>query len=179
MKKAALLAATLFVLTSLTALAQTSVPPLVNYQGMLTDKDGKGLEGTKKLEFNLYDDAGTKVWGPQIFDPVYLAGGRFNVILGTTDTSGRSVADAFTTGYRYLSITVDGMEISPRQQILSAPYAIVANTVQGPNLHVNPTNGRVGIGTTNPTVKLDVAGNIVAYGKLNIFKPIVNNSPFG
>jgi len=42
---------------------ETSVPPLVNYQGTLTDADGKPLTGNKKLEFNLYDAAtgGNKV----------------------------------------------------------------------------------------------------------------------
>jgi len=96
--------------------------------------------------------------------------GRFNVILGDD-----GIADALAKGECYLGIRVDGgAEITPRQKILSAPYALVANTVQGPNLHVNPNNGRVGIGTTNPTAKLDVAGNIVAHGKLNVFKPIVN-----
>ena len=40
-----------------TFLVATSVPPLVNYQGMLTDASGKPLTGMKKLEFNLYDTA--------------------------------------------------------------------------------------------------------------------------
>ena len=44
-----------------------SVPLLINYQGMLTDSEGKPLaNGTKKLTFNIYDEAGVKKWGPQV-----------------------------------------------------------------------------------------------------------------
>jgi len=143
----------------------TSVPPLVNYQGMLADADGKPLTGSKKIEFSLYDAAmgGNKVWGPQVFDSVPLVNGMFNVILGTTDTAGKSIAEAFGTKDRYLGIKVDdGAELAPRQQILSAPFAIAAGTVQGPNLYVDPESGNVGIGTTSPGEKLEVVGKIKA-----------------
>ncbi len=159
-----------------------SVPPLINYQGMLTGTDGNPLTGTKKLVFNIYDavSGGNLIWGPQTFDSVPLIEGRFNVILGTTDTPGRSIANAFDAANRYLGITVDGAEIAPRQQILSAPFAVqaehatkadnsseavhaqkadIAVTVQGSNLYVD-SNGNVGVGTTNPAEKLDVNGGI-------------------
>ncbi|QTA90639.1 Uncharacterized protein dnm_067000 [Desulfonema magnum] len=108
---------------------EASVPPLVNYQGMLTDADGKPLTGTKKIEFNLYDAAtgGTKFWGPQIFSSVPLVNGMFNVILGEKDEEKRLITDAFESSGRYLGIKVnDGDELFPRQQILSTPYAIRA-----------------------------------------------------
>ncbi|GEM_PF-4533473 len=126
MRKAGFLfAAIMFAMIA--AHAQT-VPPLVNYQGMLTDSEGKPLTGTKKITFNLYDStvAVASVWGPQIFENVPLINGMFNVILGTADTSGRPLADAFGAKDRYLGITVDGKEILPRQQILSTPFAIKA-----------------------------------------------------
>jgi hypothetical protein len=109
--------------------ADTSVPPLINYQGMLTDADGKPMTGAKNLEFNIYDSAtgGTRIWGPQIFNTVPLIGGKFNVILGTTDNGGNSITEAFGAKDRYLGIKVDtGAELVPRQQILSAPYTIKA-----------------------------------------------------
>lgn len=114
----------------------TAVPPLINYQGALTDSQGKGLTGTKKLEFNICDatTVGNKVWGPQVFDNVPIINGHFNVILGTTDDEGRSITDAFSEGTRFLGIKVTDAggslagvsEITPRQQILSTPYAIKA-----------------------------------------------------
>ncbi|MCK5355240.1 MAG: hypothetical protein KAJ63_08990 [Methyloprofundus sp.] len=106
-----------------------SVPPLINYQGMLTDSEGNPAVGTKRLTFNIYASAGATdpIWGPQIFTTVPLINGQFNVILGTTDTTGRSLVTAFDGSNRYLGIAVDnGAEMTPRQQVLSAPYAIEA-----------------------------------------------------
>jgi hypothetical protein len=113
-----------------------SVPPLINYQGRLTDAQGKGLTAEKMLEFNIYDQAvgGEPVWGPQVFDKIFLVDGYFNVILGTTDSNGKSIADAFSSEKRFLGIKVTEPggafesvpEISPRQQILSAPFSIRA-----------------------------------------------------
>ncbi|RLC20751.1 MAG: hypothetical protein DRI57_04080 [Deltaproteobacteria bacterium] len=177
MKKIVLTIAITF-LFCIIAHADTSVPPLINYQGMLTDADGKPMTGTKKLEFNIYDSAtgGTKIWGPQIFNTVPLISGKFNVILGTTDTTGRSIVEAFGEKDRYLGIKVEtGAELVPRQQILSAPYAIqaehaknanIAETVRGENLYVDLNDGNVGIGTTEPQSKLDVAGQIAVNGRV-------------
>jgi hypothetical protein len=120
-----------------TARADMAVPPLVNYQGTLTDANGAAIpDGMKKLEFNLYDAplAGNRVWGPQIFDGVAVVSGHFNVILGTTDSGGRLLSAAFGASQRYLSLKVGLVgqdltgiaEIAPRQQILSAPYSFRA-----------------------------------------------------
>jgi hypothetical protein len=65
-----------------------SVPPLINYQGRLTDASGAPLSGTHKLEFNIYTNAisGTNIWGPQTFNMVPVINGAFNVILGHRTT---------------------------------------------------------------------------------------------
>jgi len=125
--------AMVFVLLAGAAAQAQSVPPLVNYQGMLTDAAGNPQTGTKKLEFNLYDAAtgGNKVWGPQIFDSVPLVTGMFNVCLGTTDAGGKSITNAFAGENRYLGMKVDsGTELVPRQQILSTPFAINAQNAK-------------------------------------------------
>ncbi len=103
-----------------------AVPQLINYQGRLTDASGTGLSGTQTLQFNIYDDAtaGNLIWGPQTFDNVPLVDGYFNVILGPTDTNGANISTAFDAPDRYVEITHNGNKIAPRQQILSAPFAI-------------------------------------------------------
>ena len=109
--------------------ADSSVPPLINYQGQLTDASGTPQTGTKKLEFNIYDasSGGNKIWGPQTFNGIPLIGGRFNVMLGSTDAGGNAILSAFGANSRFLGIKVDdGAEITPRQQILSTPFAIQA-----------------------------------------------------
>ena len=114
-----------------------SVPQLVNYQGMLTDAGGQPLPTQEyNISFSIYTTAtgGTAVWGPQIFDgnagtghgaKVPVVQGHFNVILGQVDTSDRSISEAFVSEETYLEITVNGgSPITPRQRILSTPYAL-------------------------------------------------------
>jgi hypothetical protein len=108
-----------------TALPARGEPaPLIDYQGFLTDAAGAPLSGSKRLTFSLYDSptAAAAFWGPQIFEGVPVVNGRFDVILGTTDIAGRSLAGVAGFPEKYLGITVDGTEIQPRQTVLrSAP----------------------------------------------------------
>ena len=162
MKKMALILIIIVLAGAMVQAQETSVPPLVNYQGMLTDANGNPLTGSKKLEFNLYDAplGGNKVWGPQVFATVPLVNGMFNVILGTIDTEGRSIAEAFGAKDRYLGITVDGgTELAPRQQILSAPFAISSKSandsylVQGYDLNELIEGLKAGKVLADPSVK--------------------------
>lgn len=135
MKRISLCVAILVLLSKSFVLAQEvrQVPKLVNYQGKLTDAKGDPpANGEYTLEFNLYDNAttGTLVWGPQVFTKVPVVDGQFNVILGPTDNSAgkRPLIDAFRSDNRFLGIKVNsGVEIQPRQQILSTPFAFEAN----------------------------------------------------
>ncbi|MCP4160798.1 MAG: hypothetical protein GY760_12060 [Deltaproteobacteria bacterium] len=122
--------------------SQKSVPSLINYQGMLTDSDGKPLTGNKTIEFNLYDSATstTPVWGPQEFENVSVVNGRFNVILGEKDIIGRSLIGAFGSGKRFIAIKVDDKEILPRQQILSTPFAVQSENAQNSQNAKNAEN---------------------------------------
>ena len=123
MMKRTILLTTYLIFIAFAAHAQTTIPPLINYQGKLTNATGQPMTGSPSLAFDIYDaqSMGTKVWGPQVFASVPLLDGSFNVILGTTDASGRSIIKAFTDQPRYLEITVNGSAISPRQQILMLP----------------------------------------------------------
>ncbi len=109
-----------------------AVPNLINYQGRLTDAVGQPQTGTPTLTFNIYtgQSGGSPVWGPQTFPGTPLVNGYFNVILGNDATS-RSVATAFgQTGTAWLEIVVNGTALTPRQQILSAPYAVTAQNAE-------------------------------------------------
>ncbi len=145
-----------------------AVPALINYQGKLTDASGIALPtGDYTLTLKVYDSPtnGVLVWGPQVFDGSVAIGhgavvpvvqGHFNVMLGPVDVDGDSILTAFSGATRYLEVTVGaGSPILPRQQILSAPYAVTAANVRGAN-NVFPSSGNVGIGTTSPIKPLAV-----------------------
>lgn len=147
----ALLSGALFAALLTTASAQ---PSYLNYQGRLTDNNGQPLSssGTNILEFNIYNaaTAGTLIWGPFLCDgtagpghaaKTIVSSGRFNVILGPSDTTSRSITNVFTNDIVYLEIRANnGTPIQPRQQFLTAPYAFEAthadrsSTVSDPNV---------------------------------------------
>ncbi len=126
------------------------VPYLINYQGRLTDEASRPLaNGADGVEFRLWNRAvagqegQTLVWGQRY--EVSLLDGVFNVMLGAPGGSplpGAAVNDlqfAFGDAERYLGLTLarlpDGTvvgdaqkrEILPRQQLLSAPFALRAD----------------------------------------------------
>jgi hypothetical protein len=105
----------------------------------LLDASGNPLpNGEYQLSFSIYDaaTAGGLVWGPQVFDGsaspghgsrIPVVNGYFNVILGPDDTNGVPITSAFNGTSRYFEIRVSSNPpISPRQRILSAPFALKA-----------------------------------------------------
>jgi hypothetical protein len=180
------------------------VPLLINYQGKLQDGAGKAVpNGNYEIAFKVWSDAsaGTLVWGRTY--PVHVMDALFNVVLGDGggDVAGAQTTDlrvAFQATNRFLGLTItkdqtgaaipSPQEIVPRQQFLSAPYAIKAavagdanklggflpgdylkkagDTVGG-NLTVN---GALGVnGTTALSGSTTVGGNLtVANGSFTI-----------
>lgn len=100
------------------SVAATTVSDGVTYQGRLTDPAGGAIDGTVTMRFIVYDDevAGSALWdsGNQ---NVTVENGLFSVKLGVdqADFNGRAL---------WLSINVEGQTLSPRQEILPAPYAL-------------------------------------------------------
>jgi hypothetical protein len=128
-----------------TASAQT-VPSGMTYQGRLTDAssapvpDGSGYE----IEVRLWSAStgGTLLWGSRCTG-VPLKSGAFNLILGSggTPIAGATTTDlkaVFSTPTVYIGLTTtksasgaaisSPIEILPRQQIFSTPYAFRAET---------------------------------------------------
>ncbi len=126
--------------------AGETVPAAINYQGKLTDNLGNAVKsGYYEIQFRIWNDP-TKsdpanyIWGRK-FPLHVVTNGMFNVLL-TNDgevpgtPSVNSILDAFAGTERYLSLTItrnpDGavsspVEITPRQKLATAPYAIHAH----------------------------------------------------
>ena len=115
------------------AVAQGDVPGKIHYQGYLTDAAGTPFHCTLEdcdtsitLTFRLYAAVagGDALW-VEIHENVTVNQGVFHVILGSNE----SISYDLLTGSRYLGIEVNTQgEMFPRQQVVSAPYALRAST---------------------------------------------------
>ena len=113
------------------------VPPLMNFQGRLTDQAGVPLpDGNVTLRFRVYDtDAGNN--GLPCGDPgascrweelqtVTLRAGVYSVLLGSVNPLQPWV---FSSPETYLGVQVGtAAELSPRNRIAAVPYALGAPT---------------------------------------------------
>lgn len=136
-----LMSVTLFSMFALASLAQSTK---IGVQGILRKGDGKSVEdGNYAITFRLYDVAtgGTALWS-EVQSQVEVAGGIYSVQLGSVN----SLSLPFNSDY-YLSVQVsDSPEITPRQQLTVAPYAL---SFKGTG-NVFPSSGAIGIGITSP-----------------------------
>lgn len=132
-----------FLASQLEASAQGH-PSMMNYQGRLHDAAGNPVTQSQKMQFKIYDAAseGNLIWGPFVLDHVPMsAQGEFNVVLGPLDSSPskRSLAIAFVNNQRtFLGVATASSgqpftsgEVTPRQEIFSAPFALSAGLPAG------------------------------------------------
>ncbi|MBI5762413.1 MAG: hypothetical protein HZA51_02680 [Planctomycetes bacterium] len=125
------------------------------------------------MSFSVFDAdvGGNLVAGPLVFDGQGGNPPQISVASGLFTSTLDFGAGVFDGSSRWLEITVSGTTLSPRQPITSAPYAQrsidaqscnIANYANAPwvpsgsDLYYNA--GNIGIGTSTPTAKLEVAG---------------------
>jgi hypothetical protein len=116
-------------LLALTSIATAGVPGLMNYQGRLTDEEGRPLDDTLLLAFAIYDDStsGSLIW-TEAHDSVIVTEGLFTVLLGSVNPISHTM---FADTLRWLQIAIEGEPIVPRIRLISAPFAFRAATVDG------------------------------------------------
>lgn len=116
----------------------------IGVQGIIRKSDGKSVDdGTYAITFRLYNSltGGTALWS-EVQSDVEISGGIYNVLIGSVN----NLNLPFTEDY-YLSVQVeDAPEITPRQQLTTAPYALALNG--SGNLFTS--SGAVGVGTNSP-----------------------------
>ena len=143
----------IFALIIIVIAAVTVGSPLVaqtgttfTYQGSLKENGGVA-NGVFNLDFTLWDAlaGGSQIGSEVMFNAQPVVDGRFTVELDFG-------ASAFDNSSRWLEITVNGTELSPRQPITRAPYSI-----QTRGIFVDENNN-VGIGTTIPEANMHIVG---------------------
>ncbi|MEX2205535.1 MAG: hypothetical protein WEF50_04830 [Myxococcota bacterium] len=124
-------------ISTLSSTAFAQVPQHLNHQGILTNNQGVIVpDGAYVIEFQIYDTPSastTPLFEQQL--TVNVVNGLYNVLL--SDNAGGTLAEAFSGATRYLQLrivtspgaTYDNVVLSPRQQIASVPYALVAGRV--------------------------------------------------
>jgi hypothetical protein len=130
------------------AAASSAVPSTLTQQGRLLDSAGAPATGSVQITFTVYDTAsgGTSLWTET--QNITLDDGYFSARLGETTAIGANVFDGST---RYLGVQVGtDAEMTPRQSLVSVPYAIMANNAVG---DLTPTSV-----TVNGTQVIDSTG---------------------
>lgn len=144
----------------------TTVPPYLNYQGILRDAEGKPISGVHKLVFRIYDNVTDPLpealWMEEHTE-VTVRDGDFSVLLGNNKAI---PPELFTGPDRFVGVMVDALdEMVPRQRFASVPFAMYADhaaALTAPNgssahvVHVD-NSGRVGIANTNPQAQLHIS----------------------
>lgn len=145
------------------------------YSGLLADTSGKALTGSKNIGVDLY--TGQAGGTPTCTTPaktVTLNHGRFRMVLDKTCLNAIQKETDL-----WIEVLINGTAL-PRSKIGAVPYAVESDPQVGANTtnqvpswngtalvsgSIYDSGGKVGIGTTNPREKLEVAdsGNIRLY----------------
>ena len=128
-----LIASLIFLSTNQWVKAQStqlpSVPPLISYQGFLTDDAGQPIDGSRDIVFRIYALAYDSIvlW-QETHAGVQVSAGDFSVHLGEFTPFPEWL---FNTPERWLEIQIEGVFLSPRQRFTSVPYALNADKLDG------------------------------------------------
>ena len=168
--------------------ANAATPPLINYQAAVSGPSGP-LDTTVNVIFSIYDGPSslTPLWS-ETHNSLVISEGRLSVLLGTiTPISDQLFSD---TG-RYIGIKIGGdNEMSPRSRLLSVPYALRLETIDGASggnvsgaLRISPDPAKVegdaliianANGTTILSVKASTQGTVV----VALFDPVDSKDGF-
>ena len=150
---------------ALVAQQATLHPTTFTAQGVLRDADGRTLaDDDYEMTFQIYGNengTGTALWSETA--DVEVINGVWAYTIGSN--SGNPLDDLDDDGTNYLKITVGTDVLTPLVQISLTPFETL-NVSAGGNLI--SASGNVGIGTTSPSEKLDVDGNIELNGSLKM-----------
>ena len=161
-------------LSSLLACALFAAPAKINYQGLITNTAGEPIESsTNTVTATLYqvETDGASAYTESFTDVASDADGIYSIQIG--DTNLQAVLEA--NSELWLELIINGQTLSPRQEINSVPYALVADSANrlisasdssiSGDLSVSGNSTFSGISVTGPASldSLDVMGPAMFY----------------
>jgi len=131
-------------------------PQVFRYQGRILDNDAL-VSGNLDFSFKLYD---TPIGGTSLYEDaatITVADGLYSTMIGDDTTSGGDLGDALNNPAVYLEIEVGGETLTPRERIVSVPYAM--NGLP---------SGSVVLSASNPNPALEAKGYSLVYSDVNL-----------
>ena len=130
-------------------------PQVFRYQGRILDNDAL-VSGNLNFSFKLYD---TPTGGTSLYEDaatIAVVDGLYSTMIGDDTTSGGDLGDALNNPAVYLEIEVGGETLTPRERIVSVPYAM--NGLP---------SGSVVLSASNPNAALEAKGYSLVYSDVN------------
>ncbi|MCA9751444.1 MAG: tail fiber domain-containing protein [Gemmatimonadetes bacterium] len=161
-----------------------AVPPVIPFQGYL-EKDGAPVDATDlTVDVDLYKlpTGGSSLWSESHF-PVVAHEGTFTIPLGRNTPLDPAL---FGPTALWIEVRVEGQTLTPRTELLAAPFAIRALQADVANVSIaddgdwtvagNTTYriGPVGIGTNSPLAQLSVRSTVGS----EVIRAESNNAPY-
>ena len=131
-------------------------PQMFRYQGRILDNDAL-VSGNLDFSFKLYD---TPTGGTSLYEDaatITVVDGLYSTMIGDDTTSGGDLGDALNNPAVYLEIEVGGETLTPRERIVSVPYAM--NGLP---------SGSVVLSASNPNAALEAKGYSLVYSDVNL-----------
>ncbi|MBI4655946.1 MAG: hypothetical protein HY746_04260 [Elusimicrobia bacterium] len=147
-----------------TAVYGQTTPPMINFQGRLTDSLNNPLWGNYNLVFRIYNapTGGIQLW-TETQNGVQAVNGAFSAQLGSVSAI---PVEVFSGADAYLEITVNGDTLSPRERLIAVPYAFNSRKLDGRDFaafvstdNVNQTIA--GTKTFIGTINMNTTANII------------------
>lgn len=157
-----------------------AAPSEINYQGVLTDQQGNPVNGVRAMQIKLYDaPTGGNMTYQETMGNVTVVDGIYSFHFGGNGTSiggSSGIIDALSISAQpWLDLSVDGIAQSPRQKVLSVPFAQMADRLNPNKVEPKTSSAIISIGRFFGWAGIPNNSMGVQYANPFVFMPVSTN----